>query len=428
MEEHPLIPKHLGHLERHSLMLILASLLGHIGNYAYHFITGRFLSEVEYGLLMALFGAVNILLFPLAAFDLSLTRTIAELQKDHQESAIASLLRSWCFRLTGLVIVALVSAMVVRPFLLNFFSTENWIPLLLALLIPCLCLFLTLSGATLRGLQCFHGLAFRNGLMFLTRAGLFGSFFALGSISTSWALASHLIALLLALAVSLVFLRRTLQSPSTASPPPPILPGTLKAFPILLAFSVLMSADVVLMRALHSEELSGQFAQAATLARMILWIPLPIAQTLFPKVVRQSPTGDSHSELLRKALLYTAGLVGASLLGAWILGEFIFHLLFGHPPSPEQLGWLRGVGIGMAFLGPVYVILQYEMAQRRHNRLIPICVLALAYIGSVWIRQSGPDTLIRFLIIASALSLVTAVRALGRERVSPSDLSLSEAE
>lgn len=275
-----MIPKHLGHLERHSLMLILASLLGHIGNYAYHFITGRFLSEVEYGLLMALFGAVNILLFPLAAFDLSLTRTIAELQKDHQESAIASLLRSWCFRLTGLVIVALVSAMVVRPFLLNFFSTENWIPLLLALLIPCLCLFLTLSGATLRGLQCFHGLAFRNGLMFLTRAGLFGSFFALGSIST----------------------------------------------------------------------------------------------------------------------------------------------------SPEQLGWLRGVGIGMAFLGPVYVILQYEMAQRRHNRLIPICVLALAYIGSVWIRQSGPDTLIRFLIIASALSLVTAVRALGRERVSPSDLSLSEAE
>ena len=420
--------KVLYHLERHSLLLILASFIGHVGNYTFHTITGRMLPEEEYGLMMALFGAVYVVLFPLSALQVSLSRTIAEYTALNNRSAISGLIRFWTLRLCRVSLVILGIVGITHPLLFSLFGLRRWPPLVLTALIPCLALFLTLTGAGLHGLQNFKGLALRGSLLFVSRALLVGGCLVFRFAAAGWAMLAHVLGMLLSLGVSIWMLRSCL---TTTAPPPPdasVLEGTLKAFPLLFAFSMMMSADVVLVRAFHSEELSGAFAQAATLGRMILWIPLPIAQAIFPKVVGDVAGGEPHQSLLFKALLYTLVLVAGALAGAWILGAFLFELVFGIAPTSDQIGWLRGIGICMSFLGPVYVILHYEIAQRRHAAMVPICFFAVVYVGSAWVLTPTPDQLIQFLGVATLFSLFTAVRGLGPGPASPSAPSLSEAE
>lgn len=293
-------------------------------------------------------------------------------------------------------------------------------PLLLAACIPVLNLLLTLSGAGMQGLQLFRGLAFRGSMLFVVRALAVGGCLSLGFAAAGWGLLAHLLGMGAALLLSGSILLRHLPARDPDAPRVAVLKGSFTSFPVLLAFSALMTADVILVRALESEAVSGQFAQSATLGRMILWLPLPIAQVMFPKVVRDSLPTAAQRSTLRKAMLYTVMLILITLSGAWLLGPLLFQLLFGTEATPEQIHWFRGVSVCMALLGPVYVVMQYELARDRVRNLLPLCGLALVYVASAWFRSVSPGELIVFLGVASGLSLLTAGRALAAEAGPPS--------
>lgn len=410
-------------LEHHSLLLMSATLVGHAGNYLFHLLTGRMLSESEYGLMIALFGAVNLILFPMTALNLSLARSVASLSANDRSAEMAGLLKTWCIRLTYVGLAGLCLVVLASPILTSFFGAATVVPILLASLIPILNLFLTLSGAALQGLQRFGILSLRGGFLFTFRALLVGIFLYMGATAAGSGLLAHVLGMCGALGISLWGLKKVQLPSNSSASPEPVMMESMTAFPVLLAFSVLMTADVILVRSYLSEEMSGEFAQAATLARMILWLPLPIAQVMFPKVVRFGTPTPSQRTTLLKALGYTIGLVSIALGGLWVAGDLIFQLLFGHPPSPSQTGWLRGIGFCMALLGPVYVVLQFELARNRIRRLLPLCALSLIYSIWVWIAKLPPDEVIRFLMVAAGLALLTAGRALTAEQGPQSDPS-----
>lgn len=396
-------------LERHSLLLLAATLVGHGGNYVYHVICGRLLPASEYGLLMALFGAVNLVLLPMSALSMALTRGVAADLSAHGGHGIAALFRRWSLGMSaaGLAIVAAV--WLGSPWLRSAWDLGRTAPLLIAAVIPGLNLFLVLNGAGLQGLQHFRGLALRSCLLFVGRALLVGGCLLLGFRAAGWALLAHVLAMGLALAFGAGLLRRRV-SPSTdeGHVPPPLLRQALAAMPVLLSVSALMTADVVLARHLYPAELSGRFAQAATLGRMILWLPLPIAQAMFPKVVQDQQASGNAPHTLRKALAYTLALILGALAVGWVGAPLGLRLLYGiADPVPEQVGWLRGVALAMALLGPAHLLMQYDLARGRLLRPPPLCACALGYVGyALWARPDIPG-LVAALQTACLLSLLS---------------------
>ena len=410
-------------LEVHSLLLMTATMIGHVGNYVFHLLTGRMLPEAEYGLMIALFGAVNLILFPMTALQISLTRTVASLSSEHKQAEIHALLKMWFVRSALFGLAGFGLLLVVSPGLTSFFGMTTIVPLLIAGLIPVLNLFLTLSGAALQGLQRFGVFSLRGAVLFTLRAALVSICLILGYKVAGSGLAAHVMGMTCALGISLWGVRNVKPGSGPAKPSIPVITHSLTAFPILLAFSALMTADVILIRSYMAEDLSGEFAQAATLARMILWLPLPIAQVMFPKVVRLGAPSQVQKTTLFKALGYTLGLVVLALGGLWIAGDLIFEWLFGQPPSSRQSEWLKGIGLCMALLGPVYVVMQFELARNRIRRLLPLCALSFIYVIWSWVGKLSPEEVIRFLLVATALSLLTAGRALAAERDLQSDPS-----
>lgn len=405
-------------LLRHSLVLMAATGIGHVGNYVYHVVAGRMLSDTEYGLLMALFGAVNVVLLPMGALRIALSRAVAA---DTRPAAITGLFRHWLRRLWIVALVILGAALVCTPWIQTGLDFGRWAPVLLAAAIPALNLFLMLTGAGLEGLQRFSWLALRGGMLFTVRALLVGLCLGFGFRAAGWALLAHLLGMSAALGFSLWGLRRD-PRPVPAAPvqPPPVSRDALLALPLLAAFAVLMSVDVLLVRTWFSPEVSGRFAQAATLGRMILWLPLPIANAMFPKVVRTGASSSEHRKTALAAVAYTMALTLIALGLAWGLAPLGFFLVYGIADvPPAQITWLRQVALAMTPLAPLHVWMHYELARGSIRRLTPILLGAAVFLTLAALRHRDIGQVIQALQLATLTALVGSVAVLVfRKRIS----------
>jgi len=370
-------------LEKHSMLMLLASFSGHAGNYLYHTLSGRFLSVSDYGLLTASLGLLQISTLPLQAFSLSLAA-----QSARRPAVAAPLLHLWTRRILhlspALLLVTLLSA-----------SATGHSPLLAFLLTPVFIAgaLLSLQGGLLQGLQRFSWMAVRAVCLFSGRALLLGLLLLMGARSGAGALAAHGLAVLLTLWVSRKGLHRLPDS--AAATAPAVLRESLRGFPALAGFAVLMSADVVLARLLWDPETAGRFAQAAIPARMILWLPLPIASALFPKIAVTDP---ASTLVFRKAILYTLLL----LFGAWaacmLFPALPLRILYGPPDAAgHPVDWLRGMATAMAPLGFAHLLLQSALARGQSTHLFLLPLLAAIYLVAASRFAENPETLIALL-------------------------------
>jgi len=374
-------------LEKHSLLMLLATLAGHVGNYLYHTLSGRFLSVADYGLLTATLGLIQISTLPLQAFSLTVAAQVAR-----NPHAASPLLRSWTARIFRFAPVLLFICLLTAAGTGHSLSITAFLVMLLIA-----GALLNLQGALLQGLQRFQWMAIRAACLFPGRAALLMILLLFGVRNSSGALAAHGLAVLITLWVSHKGLY-PLPAPASA-PPPPVLRDSLRSFPALAGFAVLMSADVVLARLLWDPETAGRFAQAAIPARMILWLPLPIASALFPKIA--VPHGQ-RAYVFRKATAYTLLLLFGAWAGCQLFPALPLRILYGAPDATgHPVDWLRGMATAMAPLGLAHLLLQAELARGRCRHLLPLPLLAAAYLLGAWRFADGPDTLIPLLTAVS---------------------------
>lgn len=395
-------------LLQHSLWLIAATGVGHIGNYVYHVICGRMMPEDEYGLMMALFGGVNLLLIPMAAVGVAFTRAV----RLSSEANLGRWMLRWAGRLGFGSLILLGVAVLVSPLFKEQELSGRAAPLILAVSIPALNLFLVLTGSGLQGMQSFRDLSLRGSILFTVRALCVGACLSLGFRAAGWAILAHLLGMVMALLFSLWALKRAGWSLQSAGASFPKLEGLDfgAALPVLVSFAVLMSADVVLVRSWLAED-SGAYAQAATLGRMILWLPLPIAQAMFPKVVRETETTSEHRRTALKAVLYTLILVIPAFVACWLGADLALRIVFG-ASTPEQVTWLRSLAIAMLPLAPLHVWIHYELARGKLIRLLPIVAGAVLYVILAASRHSTPEQIIQALQISTASTLLLCMGGL----------------
>ena len=403
-------------LERHALLMLIASLSGHVGNYVFHSLTGRLLPLADYGLMIAVLGALQILHLPLTALNMAVAQHTAA----HPKASRALLAKGSRLLLILSLLVSLILWMAQVP-LLTFFSSDRSILLPLAAILIALSLFLTLTGGLLQGHQKFRWLAARSLSLFLLRA-LFCLVLLLAVYpAAELALLAHLLAMLATLAVSLTGIRHCIAEKISGHASRldlmPVGLQTLKALPALAGFAVLMSADVVLVRRYFSPETSGRFAQAAVLARMVLWLPLPIASAMYPKVITP---GTAARHTLRKAAAYTGALLLLTLAGFWLTAPLLLNLLYGtaNPEilspeilspelvSPELVSWTRHMALAMAPLAFTHVLLQYDLAQKRFVASGVLLLMAFGYLAAVALHHPTIESLIKILLLTNSISAI----------------------
>jgi hypothetical protein len=115
---------------------------------------------------------------------------------------------------------------------------------------------------------------------------------------------------------------------------------------------------------------------------MLVFLPQPLAGALFPKVRSDGRTSQLHVTALLKALGIGLLLTAGPMLVCVVLPALPLAILYGiHEPTPELIGIVRGVSLSLAPLGMIFVLMNFELAQRRFTCAIPLVLAA----GGVWL-------------------------------------------
>ena len=379
-------------LLRHASILFAGMMVVHVCNMVFQMTVSRALPKEEYALLAAFLAVMAIIQRPVTTLTTGVSHYASLLQQDGRRGDVACLLRKWLLLCggTGLLLGGL--AVVFNAPVAGFLHLERSAPVVIGgLILPALFSLPVLGGAG-QGLQLFGWCSASTILGALVRLGLGAGFVWFVVPACGWAMMGHGLGMYASAGLLLLGLFLVLHgSVKSTEKLPSMRFYLLQSFFIQAAYAVLMTADVVLVK--HYIPADDEFAYAATLGRMVVFLPGAIVAAMFPKVASRGVGSEEQRRVFIKSLSLTGFFVAASVFGCFLFSGLLAHILFGMHNASAYLKKMIGLmALVMGFNALLYVLLQYFLAQRRFKPALAVVFLSVIYLiavrmthGSSWV-------------------------------------------
>jgi len=403
-------------LLRHTAILFVGMMAVNVCNLVYQMAIGRAFLEIpeEYALLAAFLGVLAIISYPLSTLTTGLSHYSSLLRKEGRDGDVKRLLRKWLF-LTGVPGVLLGALMVLfnEP-VAGFMHLNRMAPVIIAgAVLPAMFLLPVLTGAA-QGMQLFGWYSSANIFGAVFRVLLGAGFVWFLYPACGWAMLGHGAGVYISAAVLMIGLFWVLRGgvKSDAS-----LPSMrfylLQSFFVLAAFAVLMNADVVLVK--HYLPDNIEFAFAATLGRIVAFLPAAVAVAMFPKVVSAGGTTVEHRRIFLYSFGYTGLCVAVAAIGCLIFPRLLLHILFGIQDASDSMVFLtRLMALAMSASALLNVVVQFLLAQRRFKETIPVVLACLFYLLAVWLFHDTTRQIALCCILFNIIALMVSLYAVAR--------------
>jgi len=151
--------------------------------------------------------------------------------------------------------------------------------------------------------------------------------------------------------------------------------------PLLLGFGAcqfMFTADTMYAKCYFDNDQIAPYVAVGTLARALLWLVLPLAAVMFPKIVHANAKSEK-SNLLGIVLLGTAVLAVCGAAGLCIVGPFVVKLIYTQAyvaMTVKLLPWYAGAMIPLALAN---VLVNDLMARAKFKIVLPMVLLTVAY-------------------------------------------------
>jgi len=340
-----------------------------------HFLSQK-IPAGEYGTLITLFSVVS--LIPAIPFQMVFTHQTAAALAKNRGRQLTGMIRASCLGIFLFWLAALLAAFFFRNHIAANWHLANPLALWMTLAVILFSLLMPMFQGVMQGQQNFLWLGWSNifNAVFRISAAVF-IVLALGGWATG-IMTGVFIGLLAATLVG-VWQTRTLWRGQSA-------PFNRRDFlrevvPLLLGFAAtqfLFCADTTFVDSYFGAEKTAPYGAAGTLSRALLWLVLPLAAVMFPKIVHSTAKAEK-SNLLGLVLLGTAVLVGAGVLGLWILGPLVVRIVYPAEyvsPTLAILPWYAGAMVPLALAN----VLVNDLLGRGKFQIVPLLVaLAVVY-------------------------------------------------
>jgi hypothetical protein len=187
----------------------------------------------------------------------------------------------------------------------------------------------------------------------------------------------------------------------------------LQSFFIQMAYAILMTADVILVK--HYIPDDTEFAYAATLGRLVVFLPGAIVAVMFPKVASSGTMSCAQRAIFIRSFSYTGGFIFLAVAGCALFPGLLARILFGITDASVYLKRMIGLmALVMGFSALLNVIIQFFVAQRRFKHAFSVVGFACLYLigAMVFHENSGQVVAVSACCNAGALllGLIAVVR------------------
>jgi len=146
--------------------------------------------------------------------------------------------------------------------------------------------------------------------------------------------------------------------------------------PLMLGFGAvqfLFTADTMFVKVYFSADDSGFYVGAGTLARALLWLVLPLATVMFPKIVHSTARAEK-TNLLAIVMVGTVVLAASGAIGLTVMGRFAVRFAFTPQFVPVATAILPWYAWAMVPLSLANALVSNLLA-RMQFRIVPVLIL-----------------------------------------------------
>lgn len=386
---------------------MIANLIAGVMMWGVHVVTGKSLSEAEYGTVVKMF-AVTIII-PMIPIQSVFARETAAAMALGQSRSVVGLIRKSMAAILALWFVALAIMLWFQADILTQWKVADPAALWFLSLTVLGIMMMPLFFGALQGAQNFlwlGGTMMVNGATRLLLAAL--AVFLIVK-SAAGVMAGVTVSVVITLGMAMWHSRSQWTGPSAPFQWRALLPKMIPALIGFTACQFIFSADTIYVGVFFSAEDTGFYAAAGTLSRALIWLVLPLATVMFPKLVHSAARSEK-SNLLGLTLISTAALAIVGAMGLVLLGPWVIKLVY--KPSyvevvTEILPWYAGAMIPLS----VANVLVNNLLAKSDLRVVPwLAVIAVGYAVSLnlWhpslkavLQMLGGYTSVLFLVCAA---------------------------
>lgn len=394
---------------KHNAIFFVGSVVVGALNYAYYPVLGRLMSPAEFGeiqVLVSLFLQFTIFLNVLGMITINITANYDSTVKAHR--MIYELEKLAVFIAVGILVLSIIAGGFFAQ-ALQFDSSTPFVALALALVVS---IPLTFRSSFARGQKKF-GVASISQLIGAGVKIIFSAVLVIAGLGVAGAIfgivGAQLAAFLYAAwwAAKLGLQRPRLNQYGKLPALKAILPEIKYAaivFVGLLSITLMMSVDVIFVKYYFDSETAGQYAGVATVARIIFFLAVPIAQVLIPMVTLKQPARKNY-QLLIKSTILTLVICGIAMIPCLIFPDLILIILMGGQYG-ELADMLPILSFVVFIISLVNLVMMYYLALRRK---IPALIGIIGFgvvVGLVLVSHATVSTIVYNILLGSILTLV----------------------
>jgi len=154
-----------------------------------------------------------------------------------------------------------------------------------------------------------------------------------------------------------------------------------RVLPLVCGFGAcqfLFTSDTMFAKAYFSPDAMKPYLAAGTLSRGLLWLVMPLAVVMFPKIVHANAKSET-SNLFGLVVLGTAALGICAMVGLWLIGPLVVKIIYKSGDISGTMAlipWYAGAMVPLAMAN----VLVNDLLARSKFRVVPfMVVLAVAY-------------------------------------------------
>jgi O-antigen/teichoic acid export membrane protein len=151
--------------------------------------------------------------------------------------------------------------------------------------------------------------------------------------------------------------------------------------PLLLGFGAcqfMFTSDTMFTKAYFTGDEMAPYVAAGTLSRSLLWLVLPLAAVMFPKIVHASAKSEK-TNLFNLVVLGTAVLSICGALGLWLVGPVMVKIVYTSNYVAETTRLLPWYAMAMVPLALANVLVNDLLARGRYGVVPWMVILSVGY-------------------------------------------------
>lgn len=382
-----------------SFTMVLGMNLYNVGQFVYHFLSGRFLGKAQYGELATVITILGFFAIVQMALGLTLVKFIADSSDKKEQSNFIKwifYLSLWIGLFLGLIF------MILSPFLAKFLNFSN--VSILIILGPILFFFLlaTVVRSALQGLMRFEQYI----ISFLTES-ISKIILTVILILLGYAVFGAMVGLLLGIIFSFIvgyfYLNKYLIGKRSQSPDfGKIFRYSTATLIQGLALTSMYSMDLILVKHFFPSENTGIYASLAILGRVIFFGASPITHVMFPIVAKRRKENKNYFQVFYMSLFLIGCFSALVTLFYFLWPNFAIGILFGSE-FLEGAPLLWFYGLFMSLLAIAMLLTQFYLSIGKTKIVLAFVFAALLQI--ILITFFHPDLfgVIKMSILSVAL-------------------------